>query len=68
MILTDMPFDFKRLQFRVRLTLAMTINKSQGQVFAVLILKIPAFRIFNYTSPVSVSKNHMIYLFSGRGT
>jgi ATP-dependent DNA helicase PIF1 len=30
MIWTDMPFKFKRLQFPVRLTFAMTINKAQG--------------------------------------
>lgn len=28
---TDMPFDFKRLQFPVRLAFSMTINKAQGQ-------------------------------------
>lgn len=31
MIPTDLPFDFKRLQFPVRLAFTMTINKAQGQ-------------------------------------
>ncbi|XP_036344619.1 uncharacterized protein LOC118753824 [Rhagoletis pomonella] len=31
MIPTDMPFEFKRLQFPVRLAFAMTINKAQAQ-------------------------------------
>jgi ATP-dependent DNA helicase PIF1 len=30
MIPTDMPFEFKRLHFHVRLAFAMTINKAQG--------------------------------------
>lgn len=28
---TDLPFEFKRLQFPLRLASAMTINKAQGQ-------------------------------------
>jgi ATP-dependent DNA helicase PIF1 len=30
MILIDMSFEFKRLQYPVRLAFAMTINKAQG--------------------------------------
>ena len=33
---TDLPFDFQRLQFPVRLSFAMTINKSQGQSMKVV--------------------------------
>ena len=28
---TSDPFDFKRLEFSIRLVFAMTINKAQGQ-------------------------------------
>nr|XP_036228416.1 uncharacterized protein LOC118682787 [Bactrocera oleae] len=35
MIPTDLPFDFKRLQFSVRLAFATTINESQGQSLSV---------------------------------
>jgi ATP-dependent DNA helicase PIF1 len=33
MIPTDMPFQFKRLQFPFRLAFAVTINKARGQSF-----------------------------------
>ncbi|GBN48131.1 hypothetical protein AVEN_24230-1 [Araneus ventricosus] len=32
---TDLPFDFKRLQFPIWLAFAMTINKAQGQYLGV---------------------------------
>ncbi|GFX79123.1 ATP-dependent DNA helicase [Trichonephila clavipes] len=45
MIPTDMPFEFKRLQFPVRLAFAMTINKAQRQSLQVcgLNLENPSF-------------------------
>ena len=35
LIPTDLPFEFKRLQFPVRPAFAMTINKAQGQSLSV---------------------------------
>lgn len=45
MIPTDLPFEFKRLQFPVRLAFGMTINKAQGQSLDVVgvILQTPCF-------------------------
>ena len=36
MIQTDQPISFKRLQFPVKISFALTINKSQGQTFELI--------------------------------
>jgi len=57
LIPTDLPFEFKRLQFPVRPAFAMTINKAQGQSLsvagmrkAVLFAKSRAFHMVSCTS------------------
>ncbi|XP_060867397.1 uncharacterized protein LOC132942772 [Metopolophium dirhodum] len=35
LLLSDVPIEFKRVQFPIRLAFAMTINKSQGQTMTV---------------------------------
>jgi ATP-dependent DNA helicase PIF1 len=41
-ISTDMPFEFKRLQFLVRLAFAMSINQSQEQSLKVVGINVEA--------------------------
>jgi len=40
LITSELPFQFKRLQFPVRLSFAMSINKSQGQTMKVVGLQL----------------------------
>ncbi|XP_055584901.1 uncharacterized protein LOC129737764 [Uranotaenia lowii] len=66
MIPTDLPFDFKRLQFPVRLAFAMTINKSQGQSLEVcgVDLERPCFshgQLYVACSRVGSPNNLIIY-------
>ena len=51
MILTDMSFQFKRLQFSIRLTFVITINKAQGQSLELCPLLIDS-HMGNYMLPV----------------
>ncbi|KIH46987.1 hypothetical protein ANCDUO_22957 [Ancylostoma duodenale] len=71
MIPTDMPFDFKRLQFPVRLAFAMTINKAQGQSLRVagINLESPCFshgQLYVACSRVGTPKNLYIYAPNGK--
>lgn len=66
MIPTDMPFDFKRLQFPIRLAFSMTINKAQGQSLKVcgLNLENPCFshgQLYVACSRVGQPKNLFIF-------
>jgi PIF1 helicase. len=65
MIPTDMPFEFKRIQFPIRVAFAMTINKSQGQSLSVrgLNLDTQVFLMVSYMWHVHVLVNHRLYLF-----
>ena len=63
---SDMPFQFKRLQFPVRLSFAMSINKSQGQSLKVagLQLEEPCFshgQLYVGASRVGSKNNLYIY-------
>jgi ATP-dependent DNA helicase PIF1 len=70
MIPTDLPFDFKRLQFPVRLAFAMTINKAQGQSLNVcgINLEYPCFSHGNlYVACSRVGKSNALYVFAPDG-
>ena len=67
MVPTDMPFEFKRLQFPVRLAFAMSINKAQGQSLKVagINLETPCFshgQLYVACSRVGTGKN--LYVFA----
>ncbi|KIH43492.1 hypothetical protein ANCDUO_26501 [Ancylostoma duodenale] len=71
MIPTDMLFDFKRLQFPVRLAFAITKNKAQGQSLLVagINLETPCFshgQLYVACSRVETSKQLYIYAPDGK--
>lgn len=71
MIPTDLPFEFKRLQFPVRLAFAMTINKAQGQSlkFCGVNLENPCFshgQLYVACSRVGTPTNLFIYAPNGK--
>lgn len=71
MIPTDMPFEFKRLQFPVRLAFAMSINKAQGQSLKIcgINLESPCFshgQLYVALSRVGTPKNLYIHAPEGK--
>ena len=67
MIPTDMPFEFKRLQFLVRLAFAMSINKAQGQSLKVagINLESPCFSHGQlYVACSRVGSGRSLYVFA----
>lgn len=68
---TDLPFEFKRLQFPVRLAFAMSINKAQGQTLKVagIYLEQPCFthgQLYVACSRVGDPKNLYILTKDGK--
>ena len=68
---SDLPFEFKRLQFPIRLAFAMTINKSQGQSLKVagINLERPCFshgQLYVACSRVDTPKNLFIFATQGK--
>lgn len=71
MIPTDMPFEFKRLQYPLRLSFAMSINKAQGQTLQVcgVNLEEPCFshgQLYVACSRVGSPKNLFIHCENGK--
>jgi ATP-dependent DNA helicase PIF1 len=67
MVPNNMPFEFKRLQFPVRLAFAMSINKAQGQSLKVAGINLgnPCFshgQLYAACSRVGTGKN--LYVFA----
>ncbi|CAF2084545.1 unnamed protein product, partial [Rotaria magnacalcarata] len=71
MVPNDMPFQFKRLQFPVRLAFAMSINKPQGQSLKVagINLGAPCFshgQLYVAYSRVGTGKNLYAFALDGK--
>ncbi|XP_075197596.1 ATP-dependent DNA helicase PIF6-like [Anomaloglossus baeobatrachus] len=71
LIPSDFPFDFKRLQFPVRLAFAMSINKARGQSLKVagINLQSPCFshgQLYVACSRVGTAKNLFIFAPEGK--
>ncbi|KAK1337430.1 hypothetical protein QTO34_002057, partial [Cnephaeus nilssonii] len=71
MIPMDMPFQFKRLQFPIRLAFAITINKAQGQSLELCGLDLDTDCFSHgqlYVACSRVSKPDNLYICTDNGT
>lgn len=71
MITNDMTFEFKWLQFPVRLAFALSINKSEGQSLSVCDINLENSRFLHgqyCLLPVPLSEYHQHYLFTRQKT
>jgi ATP-dependent DNA helicase PIF1 len=59
---TDVPIQFKRLQFPFRLAFAITINKSQGQTMSVCGLDLSNIMFFTWTIIHNMLSNHPVFI------
>jgi len=71
MVPTDMPFEFKRLQFSVHLAFMMSINKAQGLSLKVsgVNLELPCFshgQLYVACSGVGTRKNLYVLVFNAK--
>lgn len=67
---SDLPFEFKRLQFPIRLAFAMTINKAQGQTLEIcgMNLEYPCFSHGQlYVACSRVGKPSALFVYSTDG-
>ena len=70
LIPSNMPFDFKRVQFPIRLSFAMSINKSQGQTLQVAGLHLEEDCFSHgqlYVGASRVGSKSNLYIFAPRG-
>lgn len=71
LIPSDMPFNFKRLQFPIKICFALTINKSQGQTFRTVGIDLTQDCFTHgqlYVAASRISEANLLYIYSKKKT